>query len=344
LTVREITKSGFDQIFPYINQDASVNSQMDLVLAHTIQGLGHYVRESHPDLIVIHGDRVEAFAGAVVGALNNILVAHIEGGELSGTIDELLRHSISKLCHLHFVSNDEARRRLIQMGENPETVYVIGSPDIDVMLSDQLPPLAEVRRRYEVVYDDYSILLYHPVVSELSTLKRNFGSVLRALKRSNRSFVVIYPNNDSGSDLIMKELESVRQDPRFRLIPSMRFEYFLTLLKHARTIVGNSSSGIHEAPVYGVPTINIGTRQLNRFHYASITNVPEDEERVLKAVRGANRSAPPSFHFGHGDSAKRFIQHLLAPELWRTCRQKQFRDLRSSKGSITPIALELPSP
>jgi UDP-N-acetylglucosamine 2-epimerase (hydrolysing) len=343
LTVREITKSGFDQIFPYINQDATVNSQMDLVLAHTIQGLGHYVRESRPDLIVIHGDRVEAFAGAVVGALNNILVAHVEGGELSGTIDELLRHSISKLSHLHFVSNDDARRRLIQMGEVPETVFVIGSPDIDVMLSDQLPSLAEVRSRYDIGFDDYSILMYHPVVSELPALKRNMAAVLRALKRTSGSFVAIYPNNDSGSDVIMKELESVRHDPRFRLIPSMRFEYFLTLLKNARAIVGNSSSGIHEAPVYGVPTINVGSRQLNRFQYPSITNVPENEERILTAFREANRSSPPSFHFGHGDSAKRFVQHLLTPELWRTNRQKQFRDLRTARMSTPSIALELPA-
>lgn len=330
-TVNEIVKSGFNRIFPYINQDASVNSQMDLVLANTIQGLGHYVREFKPDMIVIHGDRVEALAGAVVGALNGILVAHVEGGELSGTVDELLRHSISKLSHLHFVSNEDARSRLIQMGELPESVFAIGSPDIDVLLSDQLPSIEQVKERYSIVFDAYCVVMYHPVVTELDTLQQRFRAVLSALRRSGESCVAIYPNNDSGSDIIMQELETVRDDPKFRLIPSMRFEYFLSLLKHARAIVGNSSSGIHEAPVFGVPTINIGTRQMNRFRHSSIANVPEDENQILQALAHIERAAAPCYHFGDGKSAARFLTKLLDPELWRTPRQKLFRDLPSRR-------------
>lgn len=333
-TVREILHSGFEHVHPYINQDASVSSQMDLVLANTIQGLGHYVRESQPDMIVIHGDRVEALAGAVVGALNNTLVAHVEGGELSGTIDELLRHSISKLSHLHFVSHDEARHRLLQMGEAAESVFVIGSPDIDVMLSDKLPPLAEVKRHYDIVFDDYAILMYHPVVTALGGLRDNIRAVLQAARDSGLCFVTVYPNNDAGSEVILGELESVRGHPRFRLLPSMRFEYFLSLLKHARAIVGNSSSGIHEAPVYGVPTINIGTRQMNRFVHASIADVPEDAGRILQALQQARRGCAPCFHFGRGDSAERFAARLSDPPLWMTPRQKQFRDLRSTRATV----------
>ncbi|MBI5537711.1 MAG: UDP-N-acetylglucosamine 2-epimerase (hydrolyzing) [Deltaproteobacteria bacterium] len=340
-TVLEITKAGFDRIFPYINQDASVNSQMDLVLANTIQGLGHYVRESRPDMIVIHGDRIEALAGAIVGALNDILVAHVEGGELSGTIDELLRHSISKLSHVHFVSNEDARRRLVQMGEAQESVLVIGSPDIDIMLSSRLPALQEVKSYYSVPFDDYSIVMYHPVVTELPALRGNIREVLAALQGSGSNYVVIYPNNDSGSEIIMQELEALRGQERFRLLPSMRFEYFLTLLKNATSIVGNSSSGIHEAPVYGVPTINIGTRQLNRFQHPSIVNVPEDATMLLEALRGPICRVPPCFHFGDGESATRFAAHLRDPDLWSTPRQKQFRDLRSLRPPVSaePLAL-----
>jgi UDP-N-acetylglucosamine 2-epimerase (hydrolysing) len=166
-TAIEIHKAGFDNIFPYINQDASVNSQMDLVLANTIQGLGHYIRECPPDLIVVHGDRIEALAGAIVGALNNILVAHIEGGEVSGSVDELIRHAVSKSSHLHFVANDEARARLVQMGEARSSIFVIGSPDIDVMLSDSLPDLEEVKTKYEIPFAEYAIFLLHPVTTEL---------------------------------------------------------------------------------------------------------------------------------------------------------------------------------
>src|SRR5579872_4676826 len=131
-TVEEVA-ANFQNIYPYLNQDPFGGSGMDLALANTIQGLGHYVREFPTDLIVVHGDRIEALAGAIVGALQNTLVAHVEGGEVSGTVDELLRHAISKLSHLHFVANEEASDRLVQMGEQPGAVFAIGSPDIDVM-------------------------------------------------------------------------------------------------------------------------------------------------------------------------------------------------------------------
>src|SRR5437868_11706602 len=134
-TVHEIEKCGYDHIFKYQNHDDE--ALMDITLARTIQGFSAYIRNIRPDLIVVHGDRIEALAGATVGALNNILVAHIEGGELSGTVDELIRHAVSKLSQTHFVANEEAKNRLMQMGERAESIFVIGSPDMDVMLSDQ---------------------------------------------------------------------------------------------------------------------------------------------------------------------------------------------------------------
>ena len=166
-TIYEIEKAGCHPVYPFINQDGSVSSQMDLVLANTVTGLGHYVREFRPDLMIVHGDRVEALAGAIVGALNNIVVGHVEGGEVSGTIDEVLRHAVTKLSHVHFVANDEARARLIQMGEQAGSIFVIGSPDIDVMLSDTLPTLSQVQAKYDIPFERYVILMYHPVTTEL---------------------------------------------------------------------------------------------------------------------------------------------------------------------------------
>src|SRR4029077_13483544 len=119
---------------------------------------------------------------------------------VSGTVDELLRHAISKLSHLHFVANEEARNRLIQMGEQPEAVFVIGSPDIDVMLSSSLPSLDEVKTHYEIPFDDYFIFIYHPVTTELAGLEETAKRMWEALVTSNRNFVVIHPNNDSGSE------------------------------------------------------------------------------------------------------------------------------------------------
>jgi UDP-N-acetylglucosamine 2-epimerase (hydrolysing) len=326
-TVVGIRDAGFDRVYTFINQDGAVNSQMDMVLATTVQGLGLYLRESRPDMVVVHGDRVETLAGAIAGALNNVLVAHVEGGELSGTIDELLRHAVSKLSHLHFVANEEAGQRLLQLGEAPETVFVIGSPDIDVMLSDQLPALDEVRRHYEIPFERYGILLYHPVTTALQSLPQHVEAVVDAVLASDRSYVVIYPNNDAGADLIMAELARLSGHPRFRVIPSMRFEYFLSLLRSAEVIVGNSSAGIREAPAYGVPTVNLGSRQLNRFNCETIRNVAEDWESIVAALSALPARGTPNLHFGRGQSAQSFLAHLRDSRLWSTPSQKQFRDL-----------------
>jgi len=326
MTVHEIQKAGFDNIYSFINQDSAITSQMDLVLATTVQGLAYFVREYKPDMLVVHGDRVESLAGAIVGSLNNILVAHIEGGERSGTIDELIRHAITKLSHIHFVSNNEARNRLIQMGEVPDSIFVIGSPDIDVMLSDQLPKISAVREKYDIPFQDYGIFIYHPVTTEVNELTAHIHEVVDALIESKMKYVIIYPNNDIGADIILHELKRLEGMPDFRMIPSMRFEHFLSLLKNAKVIMGNSSAGIREAPVYGVPTINIGTRQLNRFEYESIINVDYNRSSILEALKNLPRSVTPSLHFGKGESAKLFFKELNNESLWKTSRQKQFVD------------------
>lgn len=332
-TVIEVQNAGFKNIFTFINTDGALDTGMDLALANTIQGLGHYIREFPADLIVVHGDRAEALAGAIVGALHSILVAHVEGGEVSGTVDELLRHSISKLSHLHFVANEESRTRLIQMGEVPATVHVIGSPDIDVMLSDELPALIDVQRKYAIPFAKYLVFLYHPVTTELNTLRERIRAVAAALEACGENVVILYPNNDTGSALILEELGRLSGEPRFRILPSMRFEFFLTLLKHTTAIVGNSSAGIREAPVYGVPTVNIGTRQMNRFRYPSIVTVPEDTIRILEAIRRLPAGIPPSTHFGKGTSASLFMDLLRSDALWSVTRQKQFCDLSPALGS-----------
>jgi UDP-N-acetylglucosamine 2-epimerase (hydrolysing) len=339
----EIQKAGFENFYKYINQDGSINSQMDLVLANTIHGLAHYIREFTPNMIVVHGDRIETLAGAIVGSLNNILVSHIEGGEISGTIDESLRHAVSKLSHLHFVANEEACQRLVQMGEAEETIFVIGSPDIDVMLSDDLPHLSELKKKYEIGFPDYAIFIYHPVTTELDKTQTHIDTVLEALQSSGLNFVVLYPNNDAGSEIILRRFSGIVNHPRFRMLPSMRFEYFLTLLKNATAIVGNSSSGMREAPVYGVPTINIGTRQANRFRYPTILNVCEDKDAILHAFSNLPKSVKPCMYFGEGNSAEGFMRALCNPNLWGTPSQKQFRDLSFDRLDLVPFIPKLKS-
>lgn len=324
-TCEEVEQSGFRNVYKYINQNAS--DSMDHVLSKTISGLSDYLRELSPDLLVVHGDRVEALAGAAVGALNNVLTGHIEGGEVSGTVDELIRHAVSKLSHLHFVANEEARCRLVQLGELEASIHVVGSPDVDVMNSQALPSLTEVCRRYDIGFSSYSVLMFHPVTSELEDLRRQVRTLIDEAIASARNFVVIYPNNDHGSDMILEEYGRLRGNPRFRVFPSMRFEYFLTLLRHADCIVGNSSAGVREAPHFGVPAINLGSRQNRRVACESVLDVPIEPGAITGAIARIDRiERKPRAAFGNGDSARRFHGILCLEEVWQTRTQKYFVD------------------
>ena len=326
-TVDEVYKAGFRNIHVFMNQ--IIGEPMDLVLSNTIAGFSRYVNECHPDMVVVHGDRVEALAGAIVGALNNILVAHIEGGEISGTIDELIRHSVSKLSHLHFVANQEAADRLKQLGEDPGVIRVIGSPDIDLMLSSKLPSLDEVKQYYDITYDEYAVLIFHPVTTEPTVLREQAAEVVDAVLASGLNYIVIYPNNDSGCEDIFYAYKSLENNARFRIFPSIRFEYFLTLLKNAKFIIGNSSAGVREAPVYSVPGINIGNRQQGRVSHPGILNVKAERKSIMDAISRVD-SLPrldSSLQFGRGNSAQRFRKVLVEGETWNILPQKKFCDM-----------------
>lgn len=323
----EVHKAGLNHLYKFVNQ--RLNDSMDQVLAKTIGGLSDYIRELKPDMIVVHGDRVEALAGAIVGAFNNIHVAHIEGGEVSGTIDESIRHAISKMAHLHFVGNHQAQKRLMQLGERQQSIHVIGSPDVDIMCSSDLPSLRDVKSRYAVKFDRYAILLFHPVTTEINTFRTQVKTLVDVLIEIQHQFIVIYPNNDSGSEIIFEEYERLRENERFVIFPSMRFEYFLGSLKNARYIIGNSSAGIHEAPYFGVPTVNLGSRQHRRLSAPSITNAQINHPDILSAIRSAENSPrKPLQNFGNGKSSEKFKSALKCEEVWDTPIQKEFIDLK----------------
>lgn len=327
-TFKEVEDCGFHHVHKYFNQH--IDEPMEMVLANTIHGLSRYVHEVHPDLIVVHGDRVESLAGAIVGSMNNILVAHIEGGERSGTIDELIRHSVTKLSHIHLVANEEAKRRIIQMGESEDTVYVIGSADIDCMKDkDKLPSIEVVKQRYEIPFDHYHIVLFHPVTTEVNRISEFASNLVDALIDSHENFLVIYPNNDHGTNEIIEQYQRLNGNERFKVYPSIRFEYFLTLIHHARTLIGNSSAGIREAPIFGVPSINVGTRQNNRYQGQSIFNTGYSKEEILLKInelKVQNVRHETSDYFGTGNSADAFRELLIARKIWDISPQKIFYD------------------
>ena len=323
-TVNEIEKSGFKNIHRFSNH--TKESTMDLTLAKTIEGLSSFVKEVKANLLVVHGDRVEALAGAIVGSLNNIMVGHIEGGEVSGTIDELIRHSVSKLSHIHFVANEEAKHRLLQMGEFNKHIFVIGSPDIDIMFSENLPTVNEALSYYGIPFDNFNILMFHPVTTE-----NNIGlyatNLAEAVLEDNGNYIIIKPNNDMGSAKVNKALSIFENNPRFIVFPSLRFEFFLALLKHSNLIIGNSSAGVREAPLYGVTSIDVGNRQLNRVKASSIIHASYEKEDIKKAIDISKDKTPSiSQLFGKGNSDKLFLDILNSEKLWNISCQKQFKD------------------
>lgn len=325
-TLIEIERCGFTNIHTFSNH--THETTMDLTLAKTIEGLSAYIKTIHPDMIVVHGDRVETLAGAIVGSLNNILVAHIEGGELSGTVDELIRHSVSKLSHIHFVSNKGAQKRLMQMGELESSIYSIGSPDIDILFSEHLPSIETVKKYYQIPFDHYAIAMFHPVTTEANEMKQYTANFVSALEKDSHNYVVIYPNNDLGSQFIIDHYQQLKNNSRFRVFPSLRFEYFLSLLKKSQFIIGNSSAGIREAPYYGIPIINIGTRQQNRAVHADIINIDYTEESIVAALNSIDSYEVRDVQadFGEGNSTQLFLESIKNKDIWSINHQKQFRD------------------
>ncbi len=327
----ELEKDGFGNLYKYINQTDSTS--MDLVLSNTILGISNYVNEYKVDLIVVHGDRVEALAGAIVGALNNIRVAHVEGGEVSGTIDESIRHAISKFSHIHFVANEEAKKRLIQLGEETSNVYIIGSPDIDIMLSNQLPGIDKVKERYGIPFDDYAVLMYHPVTTEVEQMKEKIKEVVDAVIESSRNYIVIYPNNDNGSSDILNEYKRFSKCTNIKIYPSIKFEYFLSMLKHAKFMIGNSSAGIREAGIYQVPAIDIGSRQNGRYSSRSkgIVHSEEAKDEILSCIKDIDKTreflVDGQSEYGDGKSSMRFMEILKGNDIWKCEIQKKFIDV-----------------
>jgi len=328
-TRREVRRQAPGDIYEFVNQ--SPGDPHDLILAKTMQGFADWITEQPADLVVIHGDRVEALAVALVCATRYIPCAHIEGGEVSGTIDEIYRHCNSKLCRYHFVSSEAARRRVIALGEHPDDIYVIGSPELDYHGSEPEVSLEQVTGHYDIPFVDYGIVIFHPVTSESDTMGDQARALYSSLAASGRRFIAICPNNDPGSDAIFSVLDNLPA-VQFRVIPSMRFAYFSVLMRNASVIVGNSSLGVREAPFLGVPSLDIGTRQQNRSAAPSITHADAHDDEAIRhflATQWGERHERWA-EFGSGDAGVRFRKILGDAAFWDRSRQKAFYDARTS--------------
>jgi UDP-N-acetylglucosamine 2-epimerase (hydrolysing) len=324
----EVKRFAGAEFIEFVNQREG--DALDFILAKTILGFSDFVHERRPDLVVIHGDRVEAMAASIVCAMRYIRSAHIEGGEVSGTIDESIRHCNTKLCATHFVSSEDAKARVLSLGEAPERVFNIGSPELDTHAQPSGVSIEEVKARYAIPFDDYGIVIFHPVTSEVDSMGAQAASLFGCLVQSGKHFVVIAPNNDPGTDDIFAVIEALPKD-RFRLIPSMRFNYFSELMKNAAVMVGNSSAGVREAPFLGLPSLDVGSRQNNRSDSKSITSVSAEDEVAIKKFINKYwiKRFAKSKKFGSGHAAQLFVKVIQADYYWQIPAQKNFANLNN---------------
>ena len=317
----EVKRFAGAEFIEFVNQREG--DALDFILAKTILGFSDFVHERRPDLVVIHGDRVEAMAASIVCAMRYIRSAHIEGGEVSGTIDESIRHCNTKLCATHFVSSEDAKARVLSLGEAPERVFNIGSPELDTHAQPSGVSIEEVKARYAIPFDDYGIVIFHPVTSEVDSMGAQAASLFGCLVQSGKHFVVIAPNNDPGTDDIFAVIEALPKD-RFRLIPSMRFNYFSELMKNAAVMVGNSSAGVREAPFLGLPSLDVGSRQNNRAQADSIFGCSAfDQEKIqLFLTNQWHHRFKVDASFGNGMASDQFVQVLKVDKYWEISIQK----------------------
>ncbi len=338
-TYKQVLADGYGHCF--VESENILSDRMDENMANVTLAFSQYIDKIKPDYIVVHGDRIDALAGATVGMLNNIRVVHIEGGELTGTVDDSIRHAITKMAHIHMTANEETKSRILQLGEPESSIYMIGSPDIDIMLSEDLPSFSDVKNKTGIKNDAYGIFIYHPVVTEINHISEYMDEICAALRASEKKLVIIYPNNDTGSDIILQRLCELQKEIDSVAFESIPFEEFLVLLKNAEFIMGNSSAGIREACIYGVPCINIGSRQNRRFNtkiLRNIISVNENRDEILKALDRLDLYRYVSYYYGHGNSAELFMNAMLSEveseNMERTNVQKSFIDSNETKERI----------
>ncbi|KIK55994.1 hypothetical protein GYMLUDRAFT_87464 [Collybiopsis luxurians FD-317 M1] len=326
-TETEIRKLPGIRICTYVNHSAG--DDPTTILSNTLLSLRNWVQQFRPDMLVVHGDRVEAFAACIVAAQMPLPCAHIEGGELSGSIDEIYRHCNSKLSTYHFVSSETAKRRVTSLGEDPSTIFNIGSPELDSHFGLSGVTIDEVKTSYGISFTEYAMVTFHFVTSETETIGDQAASLFDCLTNSGKNFVVISPNNDPGTEKIGDVIS--RLDPsRFHRVSSLSFNDFSILMKDCKAVIGNSSAGVRETPFLGVPSLNIGTRQQNRAEADSITHSSAFDTATIQKFLETKwgKRFDPDYAFGRGNAAQQFVEVLGREGFWEKDMQKIFYEER----------------
>ena len=273
-------------------------SSTALETAHILKTYDKHLKKDKIDFVFVHGDRPEVLAAAQAAVFNNIPVCHIEAGDFSGSVDELIRHATSKLSHRFLVADEMAKQTLLQMGEKEDSIFITGNSSLAFKIEDPTKKELSLLNSYK----NYGVLIYHPVTTlDKKILKEEIDSLMSALDKSEKDYVVILPNNDLGSEIILKTYQKYATNEKFHFIKSFSFNAFNYLLKNADFLIGNSSCGIKEAPFYQVPVIDIGCRQNNRFEHLNLkdfyhlNDLSKIEETILKIQN--KKKKPIKYHY-----------------------------------------------
>jgi len=320
----EIVKSdGFEVTEEiYIELEGSLPTTMVKSMGLGIIELGNALQRLAPDFAVIIGDRYEAFSAAIAAAFQNICLVHIQGGEVTGSIDESTRHAISKIAHYHFPSTEQAGRYLIRMGEHPDTVFPYGCPSADVICGapDSIPE--RLLREFGVGPDidiekRFIFVLFHPVTTEYQSAEAEMNELLEALKNLGEQVIMIWPNIDAGADGISQAIRCFREKNHtampLHVYKNFKPDLYIPLLKQAACLVGNSSSFIRDASFIGTPVVLVGNRQDGRECSHAVVKVPADKEVILTAIKDqiAQGAYPPVDLYGEPGVSQKIVDRLL---------------------------------
>lgn len=314
-TVRDIRNDGFPiaHEFPILEAGNSAYD-ISLTMANALRESARCFRDDRPDMVVLLGDRTELLGIAAAAANERIPIAHIHGGEVTeGAVDDCIRHALTKMSYLHFTSTDVYRRRVIQLGEAPERVFCVGSPGAENILHTPLLTEQEIR---DVIGADslpYAVVTFHPVTLENASAKRQTEELCRVMEACNDYFfLVTKANADVGGDLINRVFEDVaKEHPNIRLVDSLGMIRYLSAVKYASFVLGNSSSGVIEAPVLGTPTVDIGDRQRGRLMAESIIHCEPEYESILQAVgKAAQMPRQSTGIYGDGSTSERITETI----------------------------------
>ena len=321
-----IREDGFDvidEVYTFVEGDDLIN--MALTTSNTIAHTATALRRERPDIVVTIADRYETIGTAIAASYMNLPLVHVQGGELTGNIDEKVRHAITKLADMHLPSTEGAARRLERMGEHPSSIHVTGCPSIDIARESLDVPIAQVAKEIDniaagdhfVLGGGYIVVLLHPETDAHEQSFDQMTMLLDAVSELQMPTVLFWPNVDAGSDGTSKAVRIFRESGRaahFTFVKNLEGHLFLALLRDSKCLIGNSSVGIRECSFLGTPVINIGDRQQGRERADNVLDVEWQPEALVAALRSqvAHGKYPPSMLYGDGHAGPIIAQTIAA--------------------------------